>query len=741
MDCYLSFSHNTMSTESAGNNMPTDSDLGEENRLEQSFRAAREHRGPLFGRKSQVEQLRKVYRRFQVNNVRHEHEQHLCCRSELVIVQGASGTGKSALVHSIEALVEQEDGGYFVRVTFDSVEGNEPYQALVEALTDFIQRVIGRGDCQALKLGMQQTGLLHSQAYDRLEKKFPLLRSTDEFEDLELSSNGTSTKCLDLVKRMQQTTCSPLEKRIYTGEGCNALKDALCLFVESATFLAKPIVLMLDDLHWANECFLDLLRALIESKGIRGVLFVCTMTSEASVSTEKVDRAMNKLREADVHQTRLALLPMAQADIHSLVSRTLSSDPPTSQHLASLLTNYSKGNVALIWEALRLLHANGILQVSHLTGQCTWANEDVHVDSINISVAMRCHIENLTVSEVEGIKHAACLGVKLDFHIISRLMNWKKKECNAFAHHAAQLGVLVYDVIRKCWCFSSATLKKIVYELIPDDERPSYHYQIGCKLRRTLDVEELTEFIFLVVEQLTFRLHGLTEDEEKTAVAKLYMRAGVRAFHLSSFYASIGYLECGISLLDSTSWKNNYALSLDLHSSAAEVANALGQFEKVFGIVASVISNAQVYGDSLRARATLVHALGGSGKHADAMKQALEVLDKLGEPLPKPSHLRAAAEFMSLKRRLKAKSTESILRLPHMLDTSKLAAMQMMNLVILYGYIGHQALVPLVGFRMVNLTLDHGLCTMSCVGFILFAGLLCGYDQRMVVSTLRISRL
>jgi predicted ATPase len=433
-------------------------------------------------------------------------------------------------------------------------------------------------------------------------------------------------------------------------------------------------------------------------------------------------------------------LPLTQADIHSLVCRTLSNEPQTSQHLASMLTNFSKGNVALIWEALRLLHANGILQVSHSTGQCTWSNEDVHEDSMNVSDAMRCHIENLAGFEIEGIKLAACLGVKLDFHIMSRLMNWKKKELNAFAQNAAKLGVLVYDDIRKCWCFSSSTLKRIVYELIPEDERASYHYRIGCKLRRTLDVEELNEFIFLIVEQLIFRLDGLPE-EEKTAVAKLCMRAGVRAFHLSSFYASIGYLECGISLLDSTSWKNNYALSLDLHSSAAEVANALGQFEKVFVIVASVISNAQAFGDSLRARATLVHALGGSGKHADAMKQAFEALDKLGEPLPKPSHLRAAVELMSLKRRLKAKSTESILRLPHMQDTSKLAAMQMMNLVILYGYIGHQALVPLVGFRMVRLTLDHGLCTMSCVGFILFAGLLCGYDQSMLISTLLISRI
>jgi predicted ATPase len=711
-------------TENANNQMSTDGRHGEENRLEQSFRAAREHRGALFGRKSQVEQLRKVYHRFQVNNVTQEHKQNLRCRSELVIVQGASGTGKSALVHSIESLVEQEDGGYFVRVTFDPVEGNEPYQPLMEALTDFIQRVIGRGDCQALRLGMDQTGLLHSQAYDRLVKKIPLLRTAAESEDLESSSpNGTSIKCL--VKGKQFSTCIPLEKRIYSGEGCNALKDALCLFVESASFLAKPIVFMLDDLHWANECLLDLLQALIESRGIRGVLFMGTMTSETSLSTVKVDRAMNKLRDADVQQTRLALLPMTQADIHSLVCRTLSDEPQTSQHLASLLTNYSKGNVALIWEALRLLHENGILQVSHLTGQCTWANEDVHVDSMNVSVAMRCLIESLTASENEAITHAACLGVKLDFHIISRLMKWKKKECKAFAHNAAQLGVLVYDVIRKCWCFSSTTLKRIVYELIPEDERPSYHYQIGCKLRRTLDLDELDEHLFLVVEQLTFRLGLLTEDEEKSAVAKLCLRAGVRAFHLSSFYASIGYLECGISLLGPKSWKNNYAMCLDLHSSAAEVANALGQFEKVFGLVASVISNAQVFGDSLRARATMVHALGGSGRHADAMKQAFEVLDKLGEPLPKPSHLRAAVEFMSLKRRLKAKSTESILRLPHMQNTAILAAMHMLNLVILYGYIGHQALVPLVGFRMVRLTLDHGLCTMSCVGFILVAGLLC----------------
>jgi predicted ATPase len=390
--------------------------------------------------------------------------------------------------------------------------------------------------------------------------------------------------------------------------------------------------------------------------------------------------------------------------------------------------SYSKGNVALIWESLRLLHARGILQIDHSTGQCAWLDENLRVDTMNVSDAIRSCVQNLTSADIEGIKLASCLGVKLDFYILSRLMNRNAQELDVFSHKAAQFGFLVYDSACKRWRFSLSMVKEMVYDLIPVHERASYHYRIGRKLWRTLNIEELNELIFLVVEQLTFCVDGLTEGEERTAVAKLCLCAGIRAFHLSSFYASIGYLECGISLLGSKSWKENYALCLDLHSAAAEVGTSLGQFEQVFGIVDSIILNARVFEDSLRARATLVHALGCSGRHADATKLALEVLSRLGAPLPlKPSRLRLAFEFMSLKCRLKARSNESILRLPHMDDSSKLAAMQMLNLVVPYGIIEHHELVPLVGFRMVSLTLDHGLCAVSCVGIVLFAGLLCRY--------------
>jgi predicted ATPase len=147
---------------------------GVETVLVQSLRAAREHRGQLFGRDIQAAELLEAYRRAQLTRLhqqgQREHE-NCDCRTELVVVQGACGTGKTALAHSIQSLVEKEDGGYFMRVSFDAVEGSEPYQALLEALRDFVERAVERGDGQSLKLGMQQTGLLRSQACGRLVEK------------------------------------------------------------------------------------------------------------------------------------------------------------------------------------------------------------------------------------------------------------------------------------------------------------------------------------------------------------------------------------------------------------------------------------------------------------------------------------------------------------------------------------------------------------------------------------------
>jgi len=105
------------------------------------------------------------------------------------------------------------------------------------------------------------------------------------------------------------------------------------------------------------------------------------------------------------------------------------------------------------------------------------------------------------------------------------------------------------------------------------------------------------------------------------------------------------------------------------------------------------------------------------------------VLRGLGEKFPNSSGrivLRTVFELQNLRRRLKRKTSESLLRIPDMTDIHKSEAMSLLNLLFMYLFLNRRLLAPLAALRLVKLSLDYGLCATSSVGFTLLGGILCG---------------
>eukprot|EP00957_Ditylum_brightwellii_P055522 4207627-Ditylum_brightwellii.AAC.1 len=67
----------------------------------------------------------------------------------------------------------------------------------------------------------------------------------------------------------------------------------------------------------------------------------------------------------------------------------------------------------------------------------------------------------------------------------------------------------------------------------------------------------------------------------KDLVADLNLKAGREAISLSASQNSALYFAAGISLLCNDCWRKNYELSLQLHSSYAEVEFCNGRFDEV----------------------------------------------------------------------------------------------------------------------------------------------------------------
>eukprot|EP00980_Cylindrotheca_fusiformis_P007490 scaffold1551_cov108-Cylindrotheca_fusiformis.AAC.3 len=91
--------------------------------------------GLLFDRRPQIKQLEEsLKRRLKPNSI-----------PELILIAGASGTGKTVLARSLQRSVQEDLKGFFVMGKFDQLKRSEPFAPLVSAMTEFVSLVLEKG--------------------------------------------------------------------------------------------------------------------------------------------------------------------------------------------------------------------------------------------------------------------------------------------------------------------------------------------------------------------------------------------------------------------------------------------------------------------------------------------------------------------------------------------------------------------------------------------------------------------
>jgi uncharacterized tellurite resistance protein B-like protein len=126
------------------------------------------------------------------------------------------------------------------------------------------------------------------------------------------------------------------------------LLDAVTTLLQAAGE-AAPVLVVLDDLHWADELALQLTRQVLRADAARRVLVLATYRdSEASRSPLLADVVTGLAREP--HITRIELGPLAAADIASLLAR---AGRPRS--LAARVRTITDGNPFFVEEVVSAL--------------------------------------------------------------------------------------------------------------------------------------------------------------------------------------------------------------------------------------------------------------------------------------------------------------------------------------------------------------------------------------------------
>ncbi len=385
---------------------------------------------PFVGRTAELEKLRTLMPRAEGE------------RRRIVLLAGEPGAGKSRLAREFAGQVATE--GVLVLYGACDAVVQTPYGPFVEALEHLVQ-VTGEAQLRAA-LG---TG------GGELTRLLP---------DLYVHVGGLAQP----VKADADTE----RHRLHT-----AVADLL-----ANVSRARPILLVLEDGHWADATTLLLLRHLARSAWSARLLILATFRdSEADVPAELSETLADLRRSDDV--VRMRLEGLSGAEVSDLVSRAAGGDPdPDDRELHELATtihDLTAGNAFLVCELWRALVETGIVEISggqvRVTGALT---EFGTPESVREVVSQR--LSRLTPRTIDLLELAAAAGPEFELEPIRRAAGIAEPELLVALEEAVGSGMIEELRAKRLACrFTHEIVRRALYDRLSRLRRAELHLRVG----------------------------------------------------------------------------------------------------------------------------------------------------------------------------------------------------------------------------------------------------------------------
>ncbi|MBW4576210.1 MAG: AAA family ATPase [Aphanothece sp. CMT-3BRIN-NPC111] len=675
----------------------------------------------LYGRQKEVTQLLSTFERVSQG------------KTEMVLVSGYSGIGKSALVNEVHKPIVRQRG-YFISGKFDQFKRDIPYTSLIQAFQDLIRQL-----------------LTESEAVLQTWKQ-KLLKALGNIGQV----------IIDVIPEVKLIIGEqPPVPQLGSTESQNRFNLVFQKFIGVFSKKEHPLVIFLDDLQWADSPSLKLIELLMTDTDSQYLLMIGAYRDNEVSTGHPLMLTLEQIQKVGVKVNSITLQPLEIEQVNRLIADTLSCSTQASKPLAKLVHNKTDGNPFFLTQLLQSLYTENLLSFDVIAGSWRWEIEEIETVGItdNVVNLMIGKIEKLDENTQNVLKLAACIGNRFGLEVLSVVNTKSLSETATALWPALQEGLIVplsndYK-IPMLWNQESGSVgnsetsssfilhypssipyrflhdrvQQAAYALIPEEHKKQVHLKVGQQLLKNTQPDELPENIFDIVNQLNKAAELITHQSERYNLAQLNLIAGKKAKASTAYEPALKYLEAGLTLLASDSWQHQYKLTLELYVETVEAHYLNTQFEAAEKLSAIVLQKARVLVDKVKVYEVKIQALQAQNQPKEAIKTALDVLNLLGVNFPKSPTLLKLFNWLDLRQTklsLLWKQTETLIHLPEINDPLKLAAIRILSSVDSAAYIAYPELYSPIVLKGLNLLLKHGNASDSALVYANYAVITCG---------------
>ncbi|MEG4218536.1 AAA family ATPase [Microcoleus sp. Pol14C6] len=665
----------------------------------------------LYGREAEVNQLLNSFDRV-ANGT-----------TEMMLVAGFSGIGKTAVVNEVHKPIVRQRG-YFIKGKYDQFQRNIPFSAFVEAFRDLMRQLLSESEEQ---LQTWKTNILAAVG----ENGQVLIDVIPELENI----IGKQAPSLELSGTAAQNRFNLLFQN----------------FVKVFTSKEHPLVMFLDDWQWADSASLNLLSLLRQQN--TGYLLILGAYRDNEVSpVHPFILTVDELLKTGATVHTITLPPLREWDINRLVADTLNCEVSLAQPLTKLVYQKTKGNPFFTTQFLKALHDDNLIsfnwEIQHW--ECDISQVNALAITDDVVEFMASQLQKLPIPTQDILKLAACIGAQFDLHTLAIVSEQSETETATVLWRALQEGLIlpisnVYkfyhvEVNNKFslenknankqnarYRFLHDRVQQAAYSLIPKNKKQATHLKIGQRLQQNLSEIEKEEKLFDIVGHLNLGIELITQPQEREDLAQMNLAAGQKARNSTAYSAARSFVQTGIELLAENCWQTQYELTLNLYVAASETAYLNADFDGIEEMADIVLRSAKTILDKVKIFQIQINALTTQGQILEAIAIGTNTLAQLGIELPyETDETLTRIALQNLANQLEGKQIEELVNLPVMTDPRTIAAMQLLGILFPAIFVGNPALQPLLCATIVSLSLQFGNAPASTIGYVNYGILLSG---------------
>ncbi|KAL3941297.1 MAG: hypothetical protein SGBAC_004320 [Bacillariaceae sp.] len=644
-------------------------------------------------------------------------------RKELVFIQGYSGVGKTRLAQSLQHHSDNNGAAVVVvkgKYDMHSTSSERPYSGIAKAY-DAIIRTIKERDMET-----EFATMITAEFGDEVEELIhlvPELEGLVAFIPYETSNWSADTYDMD--------------------HGPQRWKFAFRTLTRLVSRLLVPLVIILDDLQWADSASLDMLQHLVSDVQNPHPLMIigCYRSNEVKEDSNlaKKIQTLSELQEAyGFHVTDIVLAGCGEKDVNEMIMSMMSmdADPALTKDLAELCYKRTLGNPFFLIEFMKMLHREELVSFNIGLMKWTWdvcKIEAATLSTANVADVVRNRMATLSQDIRRLLQYAACLGPT--FRVTTLCVLWRDtmvlqengdvSEIVRMLLSQAEEEMLIERCKDNMFRWVHDTIQETALGMDGADDTSPLQFMIGTELLCGLDQTMLDNELFSVADLVN---KGGSEVKDKAEFASMNLRAARKAQAISAFASASLYVQKGISQLPKDSWRTHPSLTLDLYTIGTQMEFLAGRVDVADGYIAEVLGQKKhlTTMDTLPLKLTKAKSLVWIELEYDmAMKYITALLKQLGCKFlwHKPAlPLQALVSFSKMIKKLKKKPVDWYKTL-QVTDAKQTAIAELLTLLVNLGYqTGNIFLALICNCELAKQTLKIGVNQYTAVALATLAG-------------------